>query len=202
MTYRIFSEILLTVVLSIFAMLPARGQTTNAEAIKGIFERYPAATLQDVYKSFFQDRFGPGHLVGDTVAARNYLHTELQEMTHSAGPYYEPAGAGRNFYRVSLAVIRDSLVSEEEYWQAFRQSAERFSLPSVTEWAGEWAEILKDVPDDIYNYAQDRALIDSLLSSGKYVVHHSKRFEQTYQPHYRLIDRQIFETLILPRLQK
>lgn len=201
MTHRILSGILLAAVLSVFPMLRAMAQTSGSEAIKGIFEQYPAATLQDVYKSFFQDRFGPGHLVGDTAAARNYLRRELQQMTESVGPYYEPAGRGRNFYRVNLSVIRDGLISEDDYFRAFLQSADRFSLPSVTVWAKEWEEIVKDVPQTTYNYAADKALIDSLLASGRYEVSHSRRFKEAYRPHYRLIDRHIFETVILRCLQ-
>lgn len=163
---------------------------------------YPESTLQDVYKSFFQDRFGPGHLISDTTAAREYLHRELMEMCETAMPYYEPVGAGEHYYRVSLAVIKDGLVSENDFFDAFIESAGKVTFPSVKEWANEWAEILKAVPADIENYSADKAMIDSVLGEGKYAVHHSRRFNQAYHPHYRLIDKSTFESKLLPRMQK
>jgi len=38
------------------------------------------------------------------------------------------------------------------------------------------------------------------LSEGKYVVHHSRKFNQHYHPHYRIIRRDLFEEKILPKL--
>lgn len=78
--------------------------------VERMLKQYPESTLQDVYKSFFQDRFGPGHLISDTVAARKYLQQELKEMDGSEMPYYEPAGAGENYYRVNLAVIKEGSI--------------------------------------------------------------------------------------------
>ena len=38
---------------------------------------YPESTLQDVYKAFYQEHFGPEHMITDTAAVRNYLDYEL-----------------------------------------------------------------------------------------------------------------------------
>ena len=39
------------------------------QAIVQQVETYPASTLKDIYKNFFQDAFGPGHLMSN--ASRN-----------------------------------------------------------------------------------------------------------------------------------
>ena len=71
---------------------------------------YPKSTLCDIYKSFFQDRFGPGHLISDTTIAGLYLRKELSTMTESLTPDYEPTGCEGNFYRVNLSVIKEGKV--------------------------------------------------------------------------------------------
>jgi hypothetical protein len=38
------------------------------KAVENQLGAYPESTLQDLYKNFFQDYFGPGHIVGDTLA--------------------------------------------------------------------------------------------------------------------------------------
>jgi hypothetical protein len=55
---------------------------------------------------------------------------------------------------------------------------------------------------DMENVAEDSAEIEALIQGGDYVMHHSKRFNDYYQPHYRIIERNIFETEILPLLNQ
>ena len=38
-------------------------------AVNRIVTSYPKATLQDIYKSFFQERFGPGHIIPNEESA-------------------------------------------------------------------------------------------------------------------------------------
>ena len=39
------------------------------QAVAGQMHIYPKSTLRDLYKNFFQDLFGPGHIVSDTASA-------------------------------------------------------------------------------------------------------------------------------------
>ena len=68
------------------------GQSFDTLSIRASIERqmatYPQSTLQDIYKSFYQDRFGPGHMISDTASARNYLMRELSEMNDASTVYY------------------------------------------------------------------------------------------------------------------
>ena len=43
------------------------------EAVEAQLKLYPESRLQDIYKNFYQDMFGPGHMIPDTTAAGNYL---------------------------------------------------------------------------------------------------------------------------------
>jgi len=40
-------------------------------------------------------------------------------------------------------------------------------------------------------------MIDSVLNSGKYVIHHSEQYIETYDPHYRIIHVDELESLKL-----
>lgn len=55
---------------------------TPADSIRLAYERlmmkYPLCEQRDVYKNFFQDYFGPGHIVTDTASAAKYLRHELE----------------------------------------------------------------------------------------------------------------------------
>ena len=65
------------------AMLFTACQNTDDKAIRRMCEdihtQYPMATLQDIYKTCYQDYFGAEHLVSDTASARLYLQRELDE---------------------------------------------------------------------------------------------------------------------------
>ncbi|WP_418543233.1 hypothetical protein [Parabacteroides goldsteinii] len=41
-------------------------------------------------RTFFQDKFGPGHIVSDTIAAGNYLRREMASYTETEGEIAEP----------------------------------------------------------------------------------------------------------------
>lgn len=41
-------------------------------------------------------------------------------------------------------------------------------------------------------------MISEILRQGKYVMHHSREFNETYDLYYRIIDKQLFEKELLP----
>jgi hypothetical protein len=49
-------------------------------AVATQMESFPESRLQDLYKSFFQDRFGPGHIISDRQSALNYILSELAKF--------------------------------------------------------------------------------------------------------------------------
>ena len=50
------------------------------------------------------------------------------------------------------------------------------------------------------HFESDSQAIEALLNQGEYVMHHSPEYSDAYQPHYRLIERTIFEEEILPKI--
>lgn len=164
---------------------------------------YPKSTLCDIYKSFFQDRFGPGHLISDTTIAGLYLRKELSTMTESLTPDYEPTGCEGNFYRVNLSVIKEGKVPYEVYFNTFVKSVSDIETTPIKKWKTEWQHIITIIDEmslDLHNYENDKILIDSILKEGKYVIHHSREYNNAYKPHYRIMKKSLFENEILPLL--
>lgn len=177
------------------------------QALNQQMKDYPASTLKDVYKNFFQDAFGPGHLMTDAPDAidrmANYLRSECKEAKREADlcPYYVKTGWHGRFYRVNLSVINDGKVPFDTFLDAFIESARNFTLPSVNDWSMEWAEIERVFISCGYKvpyYEADSKAIKSLLREGKYASHHSEEYNEAYHPHYRLIEKSIFEQRLLP----
>lgn len=171
--------------------------------VRAYFERYPKATLQDVYKGSFQDVFGPAHILTNRQAVQNYIESEMKSASGFPGEDFVPCGWKGQFYQVNLKVIADGRVPMDVFVDAFMQSANGIDTTLTPAFVEEWKELLRTVRrvhPELEGFAQDSTLLARLLAEGKYVVHHSKQFDDTYQPHYRIIRRDLFEKHILPRL--
>ena len=175
-------------------------------AVDAMMRDYPDATLQDVYKSCFQDYFGVAHLLGSREQVYNYICSELCANDYVEGArYYEPCGWQGNYYRVCLNAIKEGFITADILTDAFMASAPE-EAPLVTEkWVAQWTAIENVVREhypDLYNLEVDSQAIKELLSQGKYVMHHSRRYNASYHPHYRIIRKDVFERDILPLLSK
>lgn len=176
----------------------SRPDTEIVQAVRNQFQHYPESTLMDIYKSFFQDEFGPGHLLDDTAGAREYLEFELSEMTSSGNHEAEPCGTGKNFYRVPLDLVKDGIIPVDSYFAAFIESATSFRIPETGIWKDKWEQIVHEIEQmdlKIKNFAEDKLVLSNLLAKGETVVHHSKIFIDRYDPHYRIMGKKQWEKL-------
>lgn len=181
------------------------------ESIERQLQQYPETRVQDFYKSFCQDNLGPGHLIPDPDAAKAYLQSELAAYREDLdnARYIKPAercvpvGDAGNYVRVDLSVVLDSLVDETKLLDAFVRSANEGKTLSVDEWKSKWASVAavirKDFPT-IPDASADLASIDSLMTQGHYILHHSHIFNEAYHPHYRIVARDIFDHELKPLL--
>lgn len=169
-------------------------------AVAAQMESYPESRLQDLYKSFFQDRFGPGHIIRDRQSARDYILSELASADTIMGPRTEPCGWQGNYVRVNLSVIADGLMNAEKLADALMASAKEVSDEDIERWKTEWAEIeaiIEKTYPDIPDLQEDKARIAELLSTGQYAWHHSAQYNAAYHPHYRIIAKE-FLNLNMP----
>ena len=180
------------------------------EAIAIQMKDYPQSTLKDVYKNFFQDAFGPGHLMSDADDAQermsNYLRSEceLAKTDVDPSPYFVKIGWHGRFYRVNLSVINEGKVPFDVFLSAFMESAKIFVLPEIEDWRKAWSvieDVFKEGGYEGSGFSEDSTAIRNLLDNGEYVSHHSEQYEKAYHPHYRLIEKSVFEDKILPLLR-
>ena len=187
-----------------FVLFPSCQPDPTRKAIEQQLKLYPETRVQDIYKSFCQDNLGPGHLIPNPEAARAYLLSELgtYRADLESGRYAKPeerivpVGDAANYVRVDLSVVLDGLVDEETLLDAFVRSANEGKTLSTDEWEEKWAAVAaiirKDFPS-LPDAEQDLAFIDSLMAEGHYILHHSRIFNETYHPHYRIVARDIFD---------
>ena len=164
--------------------------------------KYSNMRLLDIYKSCFQDFMGAEHLVSDRERVKAYLDEELSatNLDDLSEWYYEPCGTEGRYVRVSLRTIKEKLISEDMLIDAFIRSA-NMERPSVKSWERQWNKIVRKIDRmalNLPNYEADKQFIDSVLSVGKYAISHSPEYREANHPHYRIIERSIFDRELKP----
>ena len=174
-----------------------------AEVLGAYMKKYPEAHLQDVYKSCFQDVYGPGHIIKDSATCARYIVDEMgqTDVSDLRFPDYEPTGVEGNFVRVNLRVLKDGRVPLDLFVRLLMQSADVRQKMPLYDWKGQWDRLQKTL-DTITprpkNFDADAANLRSWLDRGEVMVHHSRHFNESYAPHYRIIRRDLFEKHLLP----
>lgn len=168
---------------------------------------YPQSRLLDIYKSCFQDYMGAEHLVSNRESVKAYLDDELSTVTlDNLLPWdYEPCGINGNYYRVSLRLVKDGVITEDQLIDTFVRSATDCKRPAVEQWRDEWQRMMSKIDQmnlSLPFYQEDKLFIDSILAAGKYAISHSPEYRDAYHPHYRIVRRDIFENEIMPVINK
>ena len=165
-------------------------------------QTYPKSRLLDIYKSCFQDYMGAEHLVSDRQRVKAYLDEELNStsLDDLMSWYYEPCGTDSCYFRISIRAIKEGIITEDQLLDAFIRSANAQTRPSVESWRERWNRMIGTIDQmklDLPNYQEDKQFIDSVLSVGKYAISHSPDYREAYRPHYRIVERNIFEKELL-----
>ena len=196
----------LLLILSLACSFSLFGQSIDTLAMRTVIEQqlatYPESTLQDIYKSFYQEHFGPGHIISDTTSARRYLMKELSEMGETQSPYFEPTGSQGAYVRIYLSAVADSLITVEQLLDALIRSANSWKEPSVN-WSEKWGAIVSVIQAnkiEIEGFEADLSLLNEAARNNQ-AVHHSRRYNEAYHPHYRIVERSIFELELKPSLK-
>ena len=196
----------LLLILALACSFSLLGQSIDTIAVRSAIERqlttYPESTLQDIYKSFYQEHFGPGHIISDTASARRYLMRELSEMGKTQSPYFEPTGSQGDYVRVYLSAVADSRITAEQLLDAFVRSANSRQKPVVS-WMEKWQAIISIIQAnkmEIEGFETDLPLLTEAARNNQ-AVHHSRRYNVAYHPHYRIVERSIFEKELKPSLK-
>ena len=183
----------------------------SAQDIEGFVNRqlqnYPKSRLLDIYKSCFQNYMGAEHLVSDRQMVTAYLDEELNttSLDDLMPWYYEPCGIEGNYVRVSLRTVKEGIIQENLLLDAFIRSANKKERPSIDSWREQWHKIIGTIEQmnlNLPSYSEDKQFIDSILSAGKYAISHSPEYREAYHPHYRIVERNIFEREIKHKIER
>ena len=167
-------------------------------AVELQMKNYPASTLQDIYKGFFQDEYGSGHLVEDYDFAREYFDLELDDMVSRGMHEVEPCGEGKNFVRVPMDLVKDGMIPDNEFFMAFFEGAGKFKEPDIRQWREKWDHIEKEIEKmdlRLPNFEKDKQALTRLLFTGQPAIHHSQAYNDAYDPHYRIMSNEQWEKL-------
>ncbi len=167
-------------------------------------QRYPQSQLRDVYKYCFQDFFGIEHLITDSAAAARYIEYEINNSDTADWQrplFYYPLLLNR-YVRVDINYVRRGIIPLETMVSAMLRSAKPVEY-DPERWYSRWQTLsvyLKNHNKPL-NYEEDCQLIEQTIKSGKYAVHHSRLFNETYRQHYRIVNRYVFEAMLLPLIE-
>lgn len=159
-------------------------------------QHYPKANLRDLYKNYFQDAYGPGHMIPDTLGAGRYLDREISQAIWKDTLLWQPMGINHDYYRVNLRLVKNGTIPRDVLLQGMVESAMLARKPDIKSWEQEWAEIMnfiKVYKPDLPDLSTDEKVISDLFSESKVVMHHSEQYIREYQPHYRIVHRTVFE---------
>lgn len=163
-------------------------------------------TFQDIYKSAFQDEFGPAHLITDLQSCIDYINKELEYVTPQENlPFIDVTGAKGNYFRVNLQLVKDGVITAEKLAECVMKSAEQPNEEQLKGWRMRWEMMVAEMPtqtlkNNVNQYEVDKVNIGNLLAQGKYVMHHSEQFNKTYNYHYRIVRSDIFLKEIWPSI--
>lgn len=155
--------------------------------LKDHAEKYPLMMPCDAVKLIYQNEFGGGHLIFDSVQSLNYLMAEYQTVVQLKDkPLYEHIGNG--IIRVNIAALDSNNLSIQKLNELFVQSSAivKGSINAFMVKLNILAEIVK-----MGVFSFNEQVLDSYLKEyvekGCPAVSHSKEYKQAYKPAYRVV---------------
>jgi len=163
------------------------------------YQLRPMATIRDYYKLMFQACMGPSHIIADA----HEFHFKLKRELHIVRPnpvlhLVEPISIISPIARLHLAPFLRTGISPETLIECCLQSNSGFTpvTPGVFKnLLSMLARILNERPFNVAT-KRSRAFLDNLPGPPFPPVHHSPRYRNLYQPHYRLVLVPIVDKLI------
>lgn len=173
---------------------------------KNLLKKYPEARLTDIYKYFHQGRFGPEHLIIDSLIALEFLKSEVNSLVdkNSDSVLIEYLQPENKYVRVDLLLVKRKIISIDFLFSTFYQSASVPDSLEIERWKIDWNHICEEIEKNklpIKDFTIDKNKINSSINQNKIVFSHSYAYKKNYKPAYRVVDRKIFEKFILPEIK-
>jgi uridine kinase len=143
-------------------------------------KRYPDSEIDDFVKLAYQASWGPAHALADRSAAWKYFSREFSAVKPDDNiPLFEIISP--DYCRINLGAWKQAGLPEKWLFNMFYASAE--VLPDSHIIFNDYIRQLRTVLGERKN-----ALDDFMKQYRGGAVHHSLRYREKYQPHYRLVN--------------
>lgn len=149
-------------------------------------QRYPLMGPEDCAKLIYQSEFAGEHMISSPEQSLEWIRRELDETEACSGEIYEDIGCG--MARLHLGPAKAAGMSSEEINEKFISSGARNC--GTREGQEQKLGLLERLCRAGYTTFSMEALMDFLKkyrSAGCPALHHSDRYAEAYQPHYRVI---------------
>ncbi|MCZ7557956.1 MAG: hypothetical protein M5R41_16270 [Bacteroidia bacterium] len=188
--------ILLMLILPLLACSDAREQEADPlrSFAKSFRQDYPFSQAQDLYKSLYQDAFGPGHIITNWDFARNRLESEIAHLPEfEETRLTEPCGPSGNMLRLNLRPAVRMGITTETIIGLMQRTMERLR-PDTVAFLAQWdrARALASQGQFPWTSTEMENFDETLSPSGLDVIHHSREYAANYHPAYRVILAEVF----------
>ena len=184
------------ILMAITAVSCSQPATKTEEFVSTEFATFPESRFVDIYKSFFQDAYGPGHLIPDTTHAGMYLSEDLLNENWPDTMLWQATGINHDFYRINLVLVKNGTIPRDTFLLAMLESATLARKPEISDFKNQVKELydaVKKQHPDLPDLEKDKDAIDAQLDKGEVMMHHSEHYLQTYQRRYRIVHNSVFE---------
>jgi hypothetical protein len=166
--------------------------------IKNHLERYPQLQIQDVYKMLYQGEFGVGHIIDDLGTAKNYLNSELEQVTaDSTEPLWEYISPDSDMVRINLRPFKAKSLDSDKLIQAMWKTA-RMVVGDTTRFNQNWKIFVQGIKRGLLPFsAPNASSFWQRMQINRFpAVHHSKEYQEAYHPAYRVIKAEYLKEVI------
>lgn len=161
------------------------------DSLKKELARHPLSEEADLFKFAYQFAYGPEHLIEDFDKAHAVFAEEYEKLSPRRDlPLYEEVSD--DYLRVNLAAWKAKEWDDFELFELFLRSAEpkKDGEKVFTDAIGEISRLIlaKELP---FEWKKWLVYLAEHTQGEIQPVHHSEAYRQSYDPHYRLVERDV-----------
>ena len=149
-------------------------------------QKYPLMGPEDCAKLIYQSEFGGEHMIADAEQSLEWIRRELEEAEPCDGEIYEDIGSG--VFRLHFGPAKAAGISPEEINEKFTSSwAKAAGTKAGQEQKLRLLERLCMEGYTAFSIEEFADFIEKYRAAGCPALHHSARYREVYQPHYRVV---------------
>ena len=182
--------------MAVFALFSCGPSMTEEEAkIADLIQFHqkirPGFEIQDAYKLLYQGSLGIEHIMGDTVAAKEYLEYEMSTINETEFPdetLIENISMDSTIVRINLRPFKRLGLNTEKLWRTMVVSSRQY--PKIDEkFVRSWKCCVKLCEEEELSFDLEKVqFFDDQMKNNNYrSAHHSNNYMDTYKPSYRVV---------------